>query len=124
MNPRLASCDAASHLAPVAQLDRASVYGTEGQRFESSRARAGMPWLSRTRGLALRYAPRLGARLVLSGCRVSVPLVSAYRTAVSPTYRDRPRYLLGRYWERGCQLERGAAGGHSQPRRHAVRVQF
>ena len=25
-------------LAPVAQLDRASVYGTEGQRFESSRA--------------------------------------------------------------------------------------
>jgi hypothetical protein len=25
--------------APVAQLDRASVYGTEGQRFESSRAR-------------------------------------------------------------------------------------
>ena len=26
-------------LAPVAQLDRASVYGTEGQRFESSRAR-------------------------------------------------------------------------------------
>src|SRR5258705_13475670 len=27
-------------LAPVAQLDRASVYGTEGQRFESSRARS------------------------------------------------------------------------------------
>src|SRR5947207_15825101 len=27
--------------APVAQLDRASVYGTEGQRFESSRARLG-----------------------------------------------------------------------------------
>src|SRR4051794_4438534 len=26
--------------APVAQLDRASVYGTEGQRFESSRARS------------------------------------------------------------------------------------
>src|SRR3954447_17206718 len=25
--------------APVAQLDRASVYGTEGQRFESFRAR-------------------------------------------------------------------------------------
>src|SRR4051812_23441306 len=32
---RLHSCGA----APVAQLDRASVYGTEGQRFESSRAR-------------------------------------------------------------------------------------
>src|ERR1700735_61979 len=29
--------------APVAQLDRASVYGTEGQRFESSRARTRMP---------------------------------------------------------------------------------
>src|SRR3954454_15956856 len=29
--------------APVAQLDRASVYGTEGQRFESSRARFESP---------------------------------------------------------------------------------
>src|SRR3954463_547054 len=29
--------------APVAQLDRASVYGTEGQRFESSRARLEAP---------------------------------------------------------------------------------
>src|SRR5215212_6797644 len=29
--------------APVAQLDRASVYGTEGQRFESSRARSKTP---------------------------------------------------------------------------------
>src|SRR4051812_14188202 len=29
--------------APVAQLDRASVYGTEGQRFESSRARQKTP---------------------------------------------------------------------------------
>src|SRR5918997_5183398 len=29
-----------SRSAPVAQLDRASVYGTEGQRFESSRARS------------------------------------------------------------------------------------
>src|SRR4051794_6705981 len=29
--------------APVAQLDRASVYGTEGQRFESSRARSTTP---------------------------------------------------------------------------------
>src|SRR5579875_359231 len=27
------------HLAPVAQLDRASAYGTEGQGFESLRAR-------------------------------------------------------------------------------------
>jgi len=30
----------AARPAPVAQLDRASVYGTEGQRFESSRARS------------------------------------------------------------------------------------
>src|SRR3954464_674879 len=30
-------------LAPVAQLDRASVYGTEGHRFESCRARRGSP---------------------------------------------------------------------------------
>src|SRR3954451_9325711 len=30
-------------LAPVAQLDRASVYGTEGHRFESCRARRGTP---------------------------------------------------------------------------------
>ena len=32
---------AAARPAPVAQLDRASVYGTEGQRFESSRAHHG-----------------------------------------------------------------------------------
>src|SRR5215213_5097499 len=35
---RRLDCSAAQ-TAPVAQLDRASVYGTEGQRFESSRAR-------------------------------------------------------------------------------------
>src|SRR5207302_2458877 len=29
--------------APVAQLDRASVYGTEGHRFESCRARSAVP---------------------------------------------------------------------------------
>ena len=34
-------------LAPVAQLDRASVYGTEGQRFESSRARSWNPLIER-----------------------------------------------------------------------------
>src|SRR6266566_7581593 len=33
--------------APVAQLDRASVYGTEGQRFESSRARVESPATAR-----------------------------------------------------------------------------
>jgi len=38
--------------APVAQLDRASVYGTEGQRFESSRARLRNP---RKHGGFLRY---------------------------------------------------------------------
>ena len=30
-------------LAPVAQLDRASVYGTEGREFESLRARSQLP---------------------------------------------------------------------------------
>src|SRR3954470_2387667 len=34
---------ARSRLAPVAQLDRASVYGTEGHRFESCRARSKSP---------------------------------------------------------------------------------
>src|SRR5918998_6160289 len=46
--PKIRRCTATAtlaHRAPVAQLDRASVYGTEGQRFESSRARI--------RGLAL-----------------------------------------------------------------------
>ena len=36
--------DKLSRHAPVAQLDRASVYGTEGQRFESSRARLRKAW--------------------------------------------------------------------------------
>jgi hypothetical protein len=36
----LAAATLLSRSAPVAQLDRASVYGTEGQRFESSRARS------------------------------------------------------------------------------------
>src|SRR3712207_8851558 len=34
----LPSSAGAQPTAPVAQLDRASVYGTEGQRFESSRS--------------------------------------------------------------------------------------
>src|SRR4051812_47904923 len=43
--------------APVAQLDRASVYGTEGQRFESSRARSRSP---ATAGLFLPAARVVG----------------------------------------------------------------
>src|SRR4051812_27233427 len=46
LRPRAAryTRDAASRgPAPVAQLDRASVYGTEGHRFESCRARFGKP---------------------------------------------------------------------------------
>ena len=47
-------------LAPVAQLDRASVYGTEGQRFESSRAHFRKtlemgPCRQALVGIALRY---------------------------------------------------------------------
>src|SRR3954452_1698218 len=64
LRPRAAryTRDAASRgPAPVAQLDRASVYGTEGQRFESSRARSvGSPAF--LRGFAI-----LG-RAVLVGC--------------------------------------------------------
>src|SRR6201999_2750354 len=37
---RIAAATLWCRTAPVAQLDRASVYGTEGQRFESSRARS------------------------------------------------------------------------------------
>src|SRR3954471_13888656 len=39
-DPRTPVAILGGHHAPVAQLDRASVYGTEGQRFESSRARS------------------------------------------------------------------------------------
>src|SRR5688572_9254089 len=39
VEPRRHAAARLSAAAPVAQLDRASVYGTEGQRFESSRAR-------------------------------------------------------------------------------------
>ena len=51
-NPALSALNATATLsarftAPVAQLDRASVYGTEGQRFESSRARLPGPLLRR-----------------------------------------------------------------------------
>src|SRR3954466_4215510 len=52
--------------APVAQLDRASVYGTEGQRFESSRARSG------TRGTGFFAAASAGSADVVgdefAGC--------------------------------------------------------
>src|SRR3954451_6761388 len=41
--PRTGGRYARSRLAPVAQLDRASVYGTEGHRFESCRARSKSP---------------------------------------------------------------------------------
>ena len=50
--------------APVAQLDRASVYGTEGQRFESSRARRETAALRRFRldAKSLSGAPVPGIR--------------------------------------------------------------
>src|SRR3954454_15439538 len=41
--PRAGGRYARRRLAPVAQLDRASVYGTEGHRFESCRARCESP---------------------------------------------------------------------------------
>ena len=51
-------------LAPVAQLDRASVYGTEGREFESLRARYESPAL---RGFF--FAPRPSAFLGATGQR-------------------------------------------------------
>jgi hypothetical protein len=38
MNRKLLYCEHLKKQAPVAQLDRASVYGTEGWGFESSQA--------------------------------------------------------------------------------------
>src|SRR3954465_2563980 len=49
--------------APVAQLDRASVYGTEGQRFESSRARSGRPF-----GFAAATPDALNQRRLRADC--------------------------------------------------------
>ena len=51
--------------APVAQLDRASVYGTEGQRFESSRARFWNP--AGRQG----YSPSLTAQRVIVASRLA-----------------------------------------------------
>lgn len=53
-----------SFVAPVAQLDRASVYGTEGQRFESFRARDEKPpfgGFSRSGAVLARGLARSGA---------------------------------------------------------------
>ena|SRR6266480_5392611 len=83
--------------APVAQLDRASVYGTEGQRFESSRARCEaalqsgffasrdrpdrqrVPNMSRNRdwlGLIAPGAARVGLRETIGRCPARLRLSS------------------------------------------------
>ena len=49
--------------APVAQLDRASVYGTEGQRFESSRARYRSPATAQFPSVSPVAQWRVGARV-------------------------------------------------------------
>ena len=69
--------------APVAQLDRASVYGTEGQRFESSRARC---------------AGRLTKRSLrgqVSPGREYVPNMSQEVVHLSPGGRSRRRWASG-----------------------------
>ena len=48
--------------APVAQLDRASVYGTEGQRFESSRARSQKPFSRTTSATSTLILDEIGDR--------------------------------------------------------------
>jgi hypothetical protein len=77
-------------LAPVAQLDRASVYGTEGQRFESSRARrkpAGNGGFSCFVGRASYKRPTLQDLL----CReLHPPPCLQGRAAVGPRVTRRP----------------------------------
>src|SRR3954452_709169 len=80
---RLHSCIA----APVAQLDRASVYGTEGQRVESSRAR--FPTGS-VAGLSVGLTPKLKFRPLVFEPLIQ-PLLVLWRTRSERLRRARPR---------------------------------
>src|SRR4051794_30446182 len=88
---RLHSCIA----APVAQLDRASVYGTEGQRFESSRARDEGP---AKRGLFL-FSGRGPMWTVSQRCPEMTPIsghVYRFEGARGPVWRAKYRLPDGR----------------------------
>jgi integrase len=76
--------------APVAQLDRASVYGTEGQGFESLRARLGFQVIRRLAGDA--------SGDILDGIATSD---SERRTPLATTIKTLPRYSVHEhsgYW--------------------------
>jgi hypothetical protein len=76
--------------APVAQLDRASVYGTEGHRFESCRARSPDPVL---KGISGTWRTRWGGNRGGNGTTVTgLPLE---RTEVPGVYRRGAKFVAG-----------------------------
>ena len=110
--------------APVAQLDRASVYGTEGQRFESSRARytsrTDDGGVSRPRQPARRRPPKdrnpardpLGKRCVLQRIAPGRCALSASADSLGMTkpVRSAPP-------ARSCAPAAGELERHERPRR-------
>src|SRR4051794_24453965 len=81
--------------APVAQLDRASVYGTEGQRFESSRARFKGPAKQGLSSFSGRGPKWTVSRL----CREMTPIsghVYRFEGARGPVWRAKYRLPDGR----------------------------
>src|SRR5215211_2416738 len=118
--------------APVAQLDRASVYGTEGQRFESSRARYRNPcavgdlrlvakaagWQHRgQRGNGEQVAPRA------DGCAGHLP--SWFQVRGGLPRRGSSAQAVRRHAGRGSGDQAGARrrGAGTAPRPNAARVQ-
>src|SRR6476660_5567484 len=75
--------------APVAQLDRASVYGTEGHRFESCRARSRI-WLSE--GKSGRLSNPWGGNN--AGNKATVTVLPLERTSVPGGYRRGSRFVV------------------------------
>src|SRR3954467_823470 len=84
--------------APVAQLDRASVYGTEGQRFESSRARQKTPaqrgfscfWVVRQIANVSPICPKKGV-----GCACARAAGTADSSPFGARFSRRPRSRTG-----------------------------
>ena len=88
--PRPGRLATLSRRAPVAQLDRASVYGTEGHRFESCRARRRSP---ANAGVSCFQDPRLPRPRGPSGVHSLAKLTSLAGTSrpVLATIRDASR---------------------------------
>src|SRR3954462_209218 len=80
--------------APVAQLDRASVYGTEGQRFESSRARWISPAPTSLQQDCCRTAMVLRVRASFAGEVLTTPKSGKVRSVpLAPQVSDQPAHL-------------------------------